>query len=63
MVEDYADNREIVVFMLEKLGYQAEAVSDGQQALEKLAESDYDIILMDCQISVNNYQLSIKGLY
>lgn len=52
IVEDYADNREIVVFMLEELGYEAEAVSDGQQALEKLAESHYDIILMDCQMPV-----------
>lgn len=40
IVEDYADNRDIVTFMLEELGYQAEAVGDGQQALDKLAESD-----------------------
>ncbi len=52
IVEDYADNRDIVTFMLEELGYDAVAVSDGQQALEKLAESDYDIILMDCQMPV-----------
>ncbi|MEL6462296.1 MAG: chemotaxis protein CheB [Cyanobacteria bacterium J06621_15] len=52
IVEDYVDNREIVAFMLEELGYQAEAVGDGQQALDKLAQSDYDIILMDCQMPI-----------
>ncbi|MBV6624881.1 MAG: response regulator [Rivularia sp. (in: Bacteria)] len=52
IVEDYADNREIVIFMLEELGYQAEGVSDGEQALEKLAETDFDIVLMDCQMPV-----------
>ncbi|MGB6295109.1 MAG: chemotaxis protein CheB [Rivularia sp. (in: cyanobacteria)] len=52
IVEDYADNREIVTLMLEELGYQAQAVNDGQQALDKLAQSDYDVILMDCQMPV-----------
>ena len=57
IVEDYADNRDIVVFMLEELGYQAQAVGDGQQALDQLAESHYDIILMDCQMPVmDGYQ-------
>ncbi|AFY58076.1 PAS domain S-box [Rivularia sp. PCC 7116] len=52
IVEDYVDSREIVVFMLEELGYQAEAVSNGEQALDKLAESDFDIVFMDCQMPV-----------
>ncbi len=52
IVEDYTDNREIVTFMLQELGYEAEGVSHGQQALDKLAEKDYDIILMDCQMPV-----------
>ncbi len=59
IVEDYVDNRDIVTLMLEELGYEAEAVSDGQQALDKLAEKDYDIILMDCQMPVmDGYEAS-----
>ena len=49
VVEDYPDNRDVVVFMLEELGYQPQAVNDGQQALDKLALEDFDIVLMDCQ--------------
>ncbi|MCJ8283536.1 MAG: ATP-binding protein, partial [Rivularia sp. ALOHA_DT_140] len=52
VVEDYPDNRDIVIFMLEELGYQASSVGDGQQALDELAKSDYDIVLMDCQMPI-----------
>lgn len=52
VVEDYPDNRDVVVFMLEELGYQPQAVNDGQQALDKLALEDFDIVLMDCQMPV-----------
>ncbi|MDY6898783.1 MAG: response regulator [Cyanobacteriota bacterium] len=31
---------------------QAEAVSNRQQALDKLAETDYHIVLMDCQMPI-----------
>jgi len=36
--------------ILEKLSYRAEAVDDGREALNILAEKDYDLILMDCQM-------------
>ncbi len=52
LVEDYPDNCDIVIFMLEELGYEAEVVGDGRQALKKLAQSDYHIVFMDCQMPV-----------
>ncbi|MBF2015962.1 MAG: response regulator [Rivularia sp. T60_A2020_040] len=52
VVEDYPDNRDIILFMLESLGYQVDAVEDGQQALDILSHDEYDIIFMDCQMPV-----------
>lgn len=52
VVEDYPDNRDIILFMLESLGYQVDAVEDGQQALDILSQNEYDIIFMDCQMPV-----------
>lgn len=37
---------------LAKLGYEAVACNDGQQAIDELAKNDYDIVLMDCQMPV-----------
>ncbi|MEB3215371.1 MAG: chemotaxis protein CheB [Nostocales cyanobacterium 94392] len=52
VVEDYPDNRDIILFMLESLGYQVDAVEDGQQALNILSQNEYDIVFMDCQMPV-----------
>ncbi|WP_190803019.1 ATP-binding protein [Leptolyngbya sp. FACHB-261] len=52
VVEDTPLNQMLTMKMLQTLGYQADAVSDGQKALERLAEQSYDIILMDCQMPV-----------
>ncbi|MGB3759005.1 MAG: response regulator, partial [Rivularia sp. (in: cyanobacteria)] len=52
VVEDYVDNRDIIIFMLESLGYQVDTVEDGQEALDILSENEYDIVFMDCQMPV-----------
>src|SRR5262249_39555802 len=50
VAEDSPLNQQVALKQLEKLGYQADAVSDGSQVLDALGRAAYDIILMDCQM-------------
>jgi len=50
IVEDNRVNQEVALGMLENLGYRADVVDDGGGALRALAEKDYDLVLMDCQM-------------
>ncbi|HEY9623750.1 MAG TPA: CHASE4 domain-containing protein [Crinalium sp.] len=52
VVEDIEENQKLMIRMLQQLGYQADAVNNGQQALERLTQCSYDIVLMDCQMPV-----------
>jgi PAS domain S-box-containing protein len=50
VAEDNLINQKLAVRMLEKLGYQADVVGNGQEALAALAKVSYAMILMDCQM-------------
>jgi len=50
LVEDNLVNRQVEIRMIDRIGYKADQANNGRLALEKLAEADYDLILMDCQM-------------
>jgi signal transduction histidine kinase/DNA-binding response OmpR family regulator/HPt (histidine-containing phosphotransfer) domain-containing protein len=54
LVEDIEINQEIANKFLEKAGLVVAIANNGKEAVEMITESDYDCILMDCQMPVMN---------
>ncbi len=50
LAEDNQMNRAVTLRMLKKLGYTADAVASGREAIESLHGQHYDLILMDVQM-------------
>ncbi|MCA9794246.1 MAG: response regulator, partial [Candidatus Eremiobacteraeota bacterium] len=50
VAEDNPINRRVVSLQLEKMGYQVEAVCNGLEAVDKVKEEEFDLVLMDCQM-------------
>jgi signal transduction histidine kinase/DNA-binding response OmpR family regulator len=50
LAEDNEINQQVAVGMLEAMGHRVDVVSDGAEAVAAAQGTDYDLILMDCQM-------------
>ncbi len=52
LVEDNLINQKLAAKMLLKLGGTFEIANNGEEALQKVRQNEYDVLLMDCQMPV-----------
>lgn len=50
LAEDNMSNQKVILVMLKRLGYKAEAVANGKEVLSALERHKYDIVLMDVRM-------------
>ena len=50
VAEDNPSNQRVLVEMLKRMGYRADAVADGSEVIQALERQDYDLVLMDVKM-------------
>lgn len=52
LVEDNIVNRMVAIGLLARYGLTPDIASDGQEAIDMLTATDYDLVFMDCQLPI-----------
>jgi PAS domain S-box-containing protein len=52
LAEDNLTNQQVALSVLDKLGFRADAVANGQEAIQALESGHYDLVFMDVQMPV-----------
>ena len=52
LAEDNAINRKVALSMVRKFGVEVDTAENGEEALARCGTTDYDLILMDCQMPI-----------
>jgi CheY-like chemotaxis protein len=50
VADDHAINQQLIVLLLERLGYRSDVVGNGWEAGQAVASGSYALVLMDCQM-------------
>ncbi|MDR7272108.1 signal transduction histidine kinase/DNA-binding response OmpR family regulator/HPt (histidine-containing phosphotransfer) domain-containing protein [Pelomonas saccharophila] len=62
LVEDNAINQELAVDLLSRAGVVVSVAGNGEEALRKLADEQFDAVLMDCQMPVMDGYAATRAL-
>ncbi|MFW5778207.1 MAG: PAS domain S-box protein [Bacteroidota bacterium] len=62
VVEDKKVNRMVVELMLESMGCSVDNASNGLEALHKVTQNNYDVVLMDIQMPVMDGATAVKEM-
>ena len=62
LAEDHPINQEVILNQLSLLGYQADLAINGQEALDSLANKNYDLVFMDCQMPLKDGYATTREL-
>jgi CheY-like chemotaxis protein len=62
LADDSADNRLLIRAYMRKTPYSLDEVEDGQQALDLIFHSHYDVILMDIQMPVMDGYTAVQKI-
>jgi CheY-like chemotaxis protein len=62
LVEDHEINRKLAEIMLQRMGCHYALANDGQQALDRLAQERFDVVLMDVMMPVMDGITALRRL-